>query len=517
MNKKIFKKLFLVFISIFLTLNFAFAQDTIYRNVSDGLDNKETETISNTSTGGLADTARYIALMASAAIIALVIFKLIEGAVLKGTYDNIYDQQKGNKILKNAVASFLIFIFVNLLFSYINPDYGSWIFNTSSSGGGSSGGGGASGSLEQDGQCINDPVYYSKSVEDQIKQDEEGGKYKSWVYMDTTGHPTIGWGFNLAQSGASQIMKEAGIDNNTISSLLSTPCKNVSVDGLAKAADKNCPTTISKEQADALFNNELPKRKKDAIAWAGGQAVFDKLPENIKKVIINMSYNMGAGKLATFSESGDTKQGLKKADWGQMAHGIVDSLYCTQVKGRCGRLVGLVYDGKCPANTSSTNNTSINSQKKKNAAEVCKQILKGETGDLVDLNDLGVPCKSNQATCLVTKEFGNIVKDVAVNYNKKFPKRTFKVSNAYRSDKQQTEMCTNEKGECAASCKTSNNTHYSNHQLGNAIDVTNDTIGGCLKAKKVCDSDEFKFLKSYSPTFKNNLSADNVHFSMTGK
>jgi hypothetical protein len=131
MNKKLLKKIFLVFIPIFLSINFAFAQSDTYQNVSTGLDNASTTIISNTSTGGLADTARYIGLMAAAAIITLVIFKLIEGAVLKGTYDNIYDQQKGNKILKNAITSFLIFIFVNLLFSYINPDYGSWIFNSS--------------------------------------------------------------------------------------------------------------------------------------------------------------------------------------------------------------------------------------------------------------------------------------------------------------------------------------------------------------------------------------------------
>lgn len=146
MNKKLFKNLFLAFVFIYLSINFAFAQtfqgytggssggagvsDT-YQNVSAGLDNASTTTISNTSTGGLADTARYIGLMAAAAIVTLVIFKLIEGAVLKGTYDNIYDQQKGNKIIQNAIISFLIFIFVNLLFSYINPDYGSWIFNSS--------------------------------------------------------------------------------------------------------------------------------------------------------------------------------------------------------------------------------------------------------------------------------------------------------------------------------------------------------------------------------------------------
>ena len=125
------KKLFIFFFSIFLSLNFTFAQNDIYQNVSSGLDNATSTTISNTSTGGLVDTVRYVGLITAAAIITLVIFKLIEGAVLKGTYDNIYDQQKGNKILQNAVISFLIFIFVNLLFTYINPDYGSWIFNTS--------------------------------------------------------------------------------------------------------------------------------------------------------------------------------------------------------------------------------------------------------------------------------------------------------------------------------------------------------------------------------------------------
>lgn len=518
MNKNLFKKVSFVFISIFLSLNFAFAQSDTYEYVTQDINDETSVVISNTSTDGLTDTANYIAIMASVIIITLVIFKLIEGAVLKGTHDNIYDQQKGNKILKNAAISFLIFIFVNLLFSYINPDYGSWIFNTKLSGGGASGGAGASGSFENDEVCKNDPEYYNKSLEDQIKYDEEGGKYKPWVYMDTTGHATIGWGFNLAQSGASKIMSDASINANTINSLLSASCKNVSVDGLSKSADKNCPTTISKEEADRLFNGELPKRKADAVAWAGGQESFDKLPENIKKVIVNMTYNMGPGGMATFSESGDTKQGLKKSDWDQMAHGIADSDYCKQVKSRCARLIALVYNGKCPA-TNSKNNTSINSKNNKNAADTCKYISEMKTSDLVNLNDLGVPCETTESTCLVTKEFGNIVKEVATDFNKKFPKRKFAVSSAYRTDAQQTAMCDSGSGKnsaCAPSCKKSNNTRFSNHQLANAVDVKNETIGGCQK-KGSCDSPEFNFLKSYSSTFKNKLNDDNVHFSMTGK
>ena len=103
MNKKLFQKLFIAFISLFLSVNFVFAQSDTYQNVSSGFNNSSTTVISNTSTGGLAETARYIGLMAAAAIVTLVIFKLIEGAVLKGTFDNIYDQQKGNKIIQNAV------------------------------------------------------------------------------------------------------------------------------------------------------------------------------------------------------------------------------------------------------------------------------------------------------------------------------------------------------------------------------------------------------------------------------
>ena len=116
------KKIFILFFYIALSLNFVFAQNSntdIYRNISGGLDNATVTEISNTESGGLSDIAGYVGTMAAAAIITLVIFKLIEGAVLKGTFDNIYDQQKGNKIIKNAITSFLIFIFVNLLFTYI--------------------------------------------------------------------------------------------------------------------------------------------------------------------------------------------------------------------------------------------------------------------------------------------------------------------------------------------------------------------------------------------------------------
>lgn len=507
------KKLFLLFISIFLSLNFVFAQNDEYIHVGGSIDGETSTTISNTSTNGLVDTARYIGLMASAAIVTLVIFKLIQGAVLKGTYDNIYDQQKGNKILKNAATSFLIFVFVNLLFSYINPDYGSWIFNTSSSVGGSFGGGGASSSWEQEGKCINDPVYYSKSVEDQIKYDEEGGKHKSWVYMDTTGHATIGWGFNLAQSGASQILKEAGIKSEKITTLLSTACKNVSVTGTSASPDKNCNVTIDEGEANALFNTEFIKRKNDAIAWAGGQTTFDKLPENIKKVIINMSYNMGAGGLATFSESGDTKQGLKKSDWGQMAYGIIDSDYCKQVKGRCGRLVSLVYNGKCPSGTSSTNNTSLYGNNKAR----CDAIKSIKQSDLVDLKTYGISCTSSYG-CLIKKDVAEDLKKLDAAYYDKF-KTHISIASAYRSDVQQADTCRSVQGTlCAKPC--SQGGVGSNHSFGDAVDFSNETIGNCSKTGP-CNNDKFNWLKDPFGggrfNLYNKLTDDNPHFSRSGR
>lgn len=151
-----------------------------------------------------------------------------------------------------------------------------------------------------------------------------------------------------------------------------------------------------------------------------------------------------------------------------------------------------------------------------------KELEKNYKSTLVDLNTLGVPCSSSSATCYVSKTFGDEVVKAAKAFNEKFPNKKFIATNGYRTDDQQTRMCASTKGACAPSCKMSSETHNSNHQLGNAIDVKSTTVG-CSKQQPICNTPEFLFLKNFSNKFRNamgygtGITPDNIHFSISGK
>lgn len=508
MNKKLLKKIFLVFIPIFLSINFVFAQNDVYKNVSSGLDNASTTTISNTSTGGLADTARYIGLMAAAAIVTLVIFKLIEGAVLKGTYDNIYDQQKGNKIIQNAVISFLIFIFVNLLFSYINPDYGSWIFNSST--------GVTPGVTVSGGSCVVDQAYNNKSVEDEIKQDEEDSKYKPWVYMDSTGHPTIGWGFNLAQSGASSFMQKAGVDNITISSLLSSSCKNVSIKDSATSADKSCATTITQAQADAIFNTELATQKDNINKWVGGADKYAALPVNIQKALLNIMYNVGSDSMSKFTKM---KSAVDTKDWKGVASELQNSTYCSQVGQRCSRLVGLIL-GECPT-ISSVNSSSLastataNLDKFKNSNTPCPT----NTTDIgtIKTNFQGNPtirlCRLSSITGAGEDTKGN-KNSLGAVVNAVVAADFQKMGEVAKNSNPSVQMSANSSFRLEDSCGGAGNGSAcakpgtSPHQLGIAVDFNNAggsgdkaSSGSSCSARAKADTPVYNWLYKYSQSY----------------
>lgn len=501
MNKKLFQKFFLVFLSIFLSINFVFAQSDTYQNVGGNLDGSVSTTISNTSTGGLVDTARYVGLMASAAIITLVIFKLIEGAVLKGTYDNIYDQQKGNKILKNAIASFLIFIFVNLLFSYINPDYGSWIFNTST---------GVTNTSSEDisEKCINDPKYISASFLDQLKQDEESNKFAEKPYMDSLGYPTIGWGFNIDSSNdPKKYLTQVGISGTQLTNL--TSCKK-GAEG-SKTLIGNCGNEkITKEQADKLLEIAVEAHLPAAKAFAGGEAAFNKLPVNIQNVIKNISY-AGDGTLAKFT---DLKAAVRTSplNYDNIAAEVIDSDWCKQTKNRCGRVVGLIYNGKCPTANSGNSSSLYGSNR-----ERCNIINSIKPSELVNLRDYGLSCTSSNS-CLIKKDVAEDLKRLDAAYYAKFKTR-ISIASAYRSDAQQADTCRAVRGTlCAKPC--SQGGAGSNHSFGDAVDFSNETIGNCRKTGP-CDNRYFNWLRDPNGggQFKmfNNLTDDNPHFSRSGR
>lgn len=485
MNKKIYS----LFISIFLIINIAFAQDNVtnYKNVSSGLDGDAVTEISNTDSGGLTDLARYIGTMAAAAIITLVIFKLIEGAVLKGTFDNIYDQQKGNKIIKNAIISFLIFIFVNLLFTYINPDYGSWLFNTSVQ---------TQASKKEETNsgisCFADKAYNAKSFEDQIKQDEEDDKFAEKPYVDSLGYPTIGWGFNLDSSNeASKYLKQVGIKDTKLANL--TSCKR-GAEG-SKTLIGNCANeTITKEQANDLLTAELKDHMPAVYAFAGGEAAFYKLPVKYQNLIKNLSY-AGDGTLNKFV---NLKKDLPTLDKDKIAFDVQDSLWCKQTKSRCSRIIGMIYDGVCP--TIVTKTTSIASGVSNTS--ICKKLASVDKSKMVNIKTYlkgSVTCSesgNNPDKCMVSRDVADKLKLLDDAYSKKFNIHLDVIS-AYRSDDYQGQICdnglTSQGLKCYTACKNGGGTG-SNHSLGNAVDLNTSLNVGCSKGSDSCDTPKWNFI-----------------------
>ena len=94
------------------------------------------------------------------------------------------------------------------------------------------------------------------------------------MYYDTVGVPTIAYGFNLQSGEAASVLSGCGVAD---------PAAVIA--GLAP---------ITQAQADATFDLMLP----GYVAAARGtlaSGVFDKLSDARRFVIVDLTYNMGAG------------------------------------------------------------------------------------------------------------------------------------------------------------------------------------------------------------------------------
>ena len=127
--------------------------------------------------------------------------------------------------------------------------------------------------------------------------------FRSKAYRDTKGLLTIGYGFNLQQSGAKQIMAKFGLDYNSY------------VNG----------KEMDRATAEKLFNYHYNEK----VAYVNKN--FPGLRySSEREVLIDMSFNLGS--LSGFNK---LQQAARNNDPKGMAIEILDSAYCTQVKSRC--------------------------------------------------------------------------------------------------------------------------------------------------------------------------------------
>jgi lysozyme len=90
-------------------------------------------------------------------------------------------------------------------------------------------------------------------------------------------------------------------------------------------------TSVSQEVVDMYYENDFNKYYKEAINVFGNKEDFEKLPEPIQRVLVNMCFNLGATKLSKFK---NMLKACREYNWKKMAIEMEDSRWFNQVGGR---------------------------------------------------------------------------------------------------------------------------------------------------------------------------------------
>lgn len=303
-----------------------------YQNISSFDGAPTTTAITNSNTGDIGSVFNFLLTMMAIAIVILVIFRILQGAVIKGTFDNIYDSMKGKSIIQNAGLALIIFIFAYAILSFINPRLTGWnlatnfvnnIASRSTSGGA--------------GICSPSKKYSNPNdIVEMLKQDEG---VKNIAYYDSLGIPSIGVGYNLTRSSSvkSELIA-AGVseaDATKLSSLKTDTSKaGQSISGYPQ---------ISNDIVNKLLLKDIEFHTKSyavTFAKSAGKDYYS-LPDNIKNVLTSMSF------MGDYSDFVNMRDALKIDDYNGVAREIVKSKYCGQVGDRCSRLANLASPTYC--------------------------------------------------------------------------------------------------------------------------------------------------------------------------
>lgn len=120
--------------------------------------------------------------------------------------------------------------------------------------------------------------------------------YNPNIYLDTKKIPTTGYGFNLKAEHIRKFIPQ---------------------DVLAGKR------ALTERESNIVFEQAYTQAVKDAQRFVGLDT-FKKLPENAKKAVIDMSYNLGLSSLMGFNK---LKQALQKGDLQKASNEIINSKY----------------------------------------------------------------------------------------------------------------------------------------------------------------------------------------------
>ena len=154
------------------------------------------------------------------------------------------------------------------------------------------------------GAAAPDRDYYTAGDARSYTQGNEG--YRSCVYNDSLGNPTVGYGH------------------------LVTSADNLSVG--------DC---ISDAQGQELFNNDYNQAAQEAVAFVGGVNNWNQLTADRQTVLIDMAFNLGGTGLGSFTELQaavlDGVNSGSSSAWEAASAEILDSVYANQVPNRARR------------------------------------------------------------------------------------------------------------------------------------------------------------------------------------
>ena len=143
--------------------------------------------------------------------------------------------------------------------------------------------------------------------------------YRSRVYIDTEGHPTVGIGFNLDRSDARSRLSAVGANYDKI---------------------RAGSATLTDYQIRTLFNDDMANAVSCASSWLS--QVWGQMSTDQKSAVADMAFNLGCSGVRKFK---NMKSALLRGDYGGAAAEMRNSKWCRQVKSRCDRNIACMEGG----------------------------------------------------------------------------------------------------------------------------------------------------------------------------
>ena len=97
--------------------------------------------------------------------------------------------------------------------------------------------------------------------------------------------------------------------------------------------DMEVGTPVSEERVAELFEKDIGWTMNDCLRLLPD---FDMLPEEVRLIVANMMFNLGAKRLSGFKR---LLAAVERGDWNSAADEMLDSKWATQVPARSGRLI----------------------------------------------------------------------------------------------------------------------------------------------------------------------------------